>query len=57
MMMMASSSSQRQPGRDADRGQIQQAAAAAGMEPKALCDENCETFKVCLLTREQTGTN
>lgn len=57
MMMMASSSSQRQPGRDADRGQIQQAAAAAGMEPKALCDENCETFKVCLLTRGQTGTN
>lgn len=26
--------------------QIQQAAASQGMEPQALCDQNCQTFKV-----------
>lgn len=26
--------------------QIQQAAAAHGLEPKELCDQNCQTFKV-----------
>ncbi|EEH10670.1 methionine-tRNA synthetase [Histoplasma capsulatum G186AR] len=34
---------------------IQQAAAALGVTPQALCDQNCKTFQVCVIRRSGDG--